>query len=198
MFEDRQTKAYAKLKDGKVEVYKGKDDEGKKIVQTHDRIVAKVVGVKEKDFEYQGEKMKAWDVSLVSGEDEAELSLGYSSNFTRGFFNSLLAADFTKPISISCYVKEYEGKEYNTPSLWQDDEMLKWVKEDMPKTKRVKVGSKEVIDDEEAVVWTVKLVEEINAKIQEGKPVKQEAPEGSASGSALEGLDEPLADDLPF
>ncbi len=170
MFEDKQKVMYAKLKDGRVEVYAGKDESGNKIIHHHDRIVARVTEVKEKEFEYNGEKMRSWTVSLATEYDKAELSLGYSSNFTRSFFNSLLAADFSKPISISCYVKEYEGKEYNTPSLWQNDEMLKWQKETMPKTGRVKVGSKEVIDDSEAIEWTIKLVEELNVKIHSQKP----------------------------
>jgi hypothetical protein len=162
MFEDRQKTAYAKLKNGKVEVYQGKGVDP----LLRDRIVARVTGVKEKEFEYQGEQMKSWVVNFVDESgDVAELSLGYSSGFTRGFFNSLAAADFSKPISISCYVKIYEGKEYNTPSLWQNNEMLKWVKEDMPKTKRVKVGSKSVIDDADAIEWTKGLVNEINNKI---------------------------------
>ena len=195
MFEDRQKKMYAKLKNGRVEVYGGKDENGEKIIRHHDRIVAEVTEIKEREFEYNGEKMQSWVIGLVSGEDHAELTLGYSSNFTRGFFNSLLAADFTKPISISCYVKEWEGKQYNTPSLWQNNEMLKWVKEEMPKTERVKVGSKEVIDDAKAVEWTIKLVEEINTKIQNQRPAKEK------DADPLESMEDSLDDsleDLPF
>lgn len=189
MFEDRQKRSYAKLKDGKVEVYIGKDKEGKKIVETRDRIVARVTGIKEKEFEYQGEKMQAWVVELADADSQAELSLGYSSNFTRGFFNSLLAADFTKPISISCYVKEFEGKVYNTPSLWQNDVMLKWVKEEMPKTKKVKVGSKIVIDDADAVKWTVELVEEINKKIASQRGTEVSAPSDKPKSEADESFE---------
>jgi hypothetical protein len=159
MFEDRQPIYYVKAKNGKMLASRGKGDS--KETTEHDYVTGKVTGIKYGESTYNGEIIKSWRVSLQGESGAAILTLGYSSGFTRSFLNALLTADLRKPIKFGCYVKN----EFNAPSLIQDNQILRWKYQEMPKTKKVMVGSKEVIDDSEAVKWTEGLVKEIENKL---------------------------------
>lgn len=172
MFENRTPINHCKLFQGKVEVYQGKNEDGTKKLAYYDRIIAYVTGISLKDFDYNGEKIQAWKIGLRDENgDLAILSLGYSSGATRGFFNSLVAADLTKPISIGCYVKITDHGEFNLPSIAQGGKLVRWKYNDVPRTERTKVGSKDVINDEKATVWMLAVVKEIQEKLQSLPPV---------------------------
>ena len=166
MFENKEALHYCKLKDGKVEVYKGKASDGTKIIETFDRIKARVEDISLRESEYQGEKIKTWQIRLVDSEGEkAVLSLGYSSGFTRGFFNSLVNADLSAPILIGCYVRVTDKGDFNSTSLIKHGEVVRWKYDNVPQTEKIKVGSKDVIDDSKAIEWMLKVIEEIKAKL---------------------------------
>lgn len=211
MFENRTPISYCKLKNGNVEVSRGKDKDGNRIVQMYDRIVARVTGITEKTGEYNGEKIKSWNIHLEDANGElAILSIGHSSGFTRGLFNCLANADLSRPLSISCYVKSTERGDMNCPSLSQDNELIRWKYPEMPKTEKVMVGSKEVINDEKALAWMMGVVDEIIASIPTKKPevTGPSKPVGEMSESEIDevlgcvngGRDMEVleGDDLPF
>lgn len=170
MFTDRQPISYAKFKDGKVLVYRGKNPDGTRKEDAYDYVSGQVTDVYEKENEYKGETIKSWQVVIHDNQDVAILSLGYSSGFTRGFFNSLANADLSAPIRFGCYVKGNEKGEFNCSSLYQNGENIRWKYDEVPKTETVMVGTKKVINDEEAVKWTHKVVDEIKAQLT--KPIE--------------------------
>lgn len=193
MLENRNSANYCGLKDGKVEVYRGRDEAGNKKIEKFDRLIGTVVDISEREWEYKGEPMKSWNVKIVDGEEVYILSLSYSSGFTRGFFNSLVNADLKNPVLISCYVKN----DYNNPSVSQGYDLVRWKYKDMPKAETVKVGSKEVKDDSKAVEWMLKIVEEIRAQLPAPKefevvaPIDGEKKEDFKSGVVLEDVAPP-------
>lgn len=164
MFEDRGPVYYIKPKDGKMHVVTGKGEN--KETTEHDYVVARVTDIQEGEFVYNNEKIKSWRITL-QGDQRAILTLGYSSGFTRSMLNSLANADLNRPVKLGCYVNKAN---FNSPSVIQDGKIVKWKFQEMPKTEKVKVGSKEAINDEKAVEWTKEIVKEI--QIQLNKPVE--------------------------
>ena len=168
MYENKPQVSYCRMKNGSIEVYRGKDEKGGKIVEKFDRVTARLKDVKLATSQYNGEEIKSWQLLLEDDKGESSImSLSYSSGTTRGVFNSLVGGNLSKPISFSCYVKVGEKGEFNCPSLWQDNQMMRWKYNDIPKTEKIKVGSKEVIDDAKALTWMLGVIEEIKAKLAE-------------------------------
>jgi hypothetical protein len=176
MFENRSPVYFCKFKNGKVEKYCGKDGDGKRIVELYDFVIGKVSDIDLHESTYNNEELKQWQVILKDNDATAILTLSYSSSFTRSFFNALAAADLTKPIKFGCYLQN----DFNCPSLRQNGDIIRWKYQEMPKTERVKIGSKEVINDEKAVKWTQELINEIKGKllfvpeiVNEGAPMPE-------------------------
>jgi len=161
---------YVKPRDGKMLVYRGKNSNGEAINESFDRVSGIVKEISIRESEWNGEQIKSWNIKIVDGEETYILTLGYSNGFTRGFFNSLISADLSKPIKFGCYVKN----EYNCPSLIQNEGIVRWKYgvDQMPKTEKVKIGTKEVIDDTKAVEWMLKVVDEIQANIKNFEAVE--------------------------
>lgn len=150
-------------REGKMEVYLGKNPDGSRIVEKYDYVTGTVRGIESSEYVYNNEAIKQWKLKLQDGENIAIITLGYSSGFTRGLINSLLAADLSKPLKFGCYM----SGEFNCPSIIQNNDIVKWKfpSTEVPKTEKVKVGSKEVINDERVVAWIIEKVAEINALI---------------------------------
>ena len=174
MFSEKAPLYYVKAKDGKMEVYAGKDEAGKAKTIKHDYVTGRLNKIEYSESQYNNETIKAWKLYLKGESGTAVLTLSYSSGFTRSVFNSLSKADLNLPIRFGCYVKN----DYNTPSLSQNGEWLKWQFpiEEVPKTSKVKVGSKEVVDDAAAVAWTEEVVKALQAKLSQ-QPTQSEAAE---------------------
>jgi hypothetical protein len=189
MFSNKKRPLYCKfVKPNKIEVYKGRDTEDNPITENYDLVSGIVQDITVRENEFQGATIKKWTVKISGkGGQEAILQLGYSSGFTRGFFNSLLSADLSKEVDFGCYTKFGNNGEFLCPSISQGGLYLRWGREDMPKVEWTKVGTKDVADDTRAVGWTEKIVEELLEKI--GK-----VPEGDF----LETAKEDFENDLPF
>lgn len=180
MFEDRGPMYWVKAKDGKMIVTTGKG-ENKKVTE-HDYIVGKVTGLEYAESVYNGEQIKSWKITLKGDTMSAVLGISFSSGFTRSLLNSLANADLTQPVKLGCYINKAG---FNSPSVIQGNDVVRWLHQEMPKTEKVKVGSKEVINDEEAVKWTQELVKSIQDKLKPGKLEEVFA-------------EEIVPDDLPF
>lgn len=196
MFENRQPIAYCSLKDGKVQVYKGKDKDGKKQYDTFDQLTAKVTAITEKTSEYNGQPIKSWQVALEDEKGEiAMLQLGYSSGFTRGFFNALANADLSRPIRISCYTKSTPEGDWDSPSIAQGPDLVRWKYEaaEIPKVKKEMYKGKEIYDDEAAMKWLKGVIEEIKANIPKSLTTKEVADVFTGDE-----VDDGIPSDLPF
>lgn len=180
MLENRTPITYLKPKDGKMLAYKGKDENGVTKFEKYDRVGGMLTDITVKFGEYNGEETKNWQLRLQDGEETYIVTFGYSSGFSRGMFNSLANADLNKPVKIGCYVKN----EYNCPSVIQEGVGIvrwKYGVDAIPKTEKVQVGSKEVINDEKAVDWMLKVVEDIKARLP-----KVSTTESVSTDNALE------------
>lgn len=194
MFENRKPLLYIKVtKEGKMQVDMGKNADGTRKTETYDYVTAKVESVSYAESTYNNEIIKSWKIKLLDDTNSAILTIGHSSGFTRGLLNSLANANLDHPVKFGCYMKN----KYLQPSLYQFDQPLKWKYEEMPKSDKVKVGSKDVYDDTKVIEWLEKLVAEINSKI---KPVKSELVQEAENvfASTPEELKEAELNDLPF
>jgi predicted transcriptional regulator len=189
MFENRKPLMYVKpTKEGKMFVDMGKNEDGTRKIVSYDYVTGKVLSINLAESTYNNEIIKSWKIKLQDSDNEAVLTVGHSSGFTRGLMNSLANADFTRPIKFGCYVKN----EYLQPSLYQNGQLLKWKYEEMPKSDKVKVGSKDVYDDTLVIAWLEKLVAEINEKIN---AAPKEATQVEAAQEVFTPAD---LDSLPF
>lgn len=189
MFENRKPLMYVKpTKEGKMQVDMGKNPNGTRKTVTYDNVIGKVLSIVLAESTYNNEVIKSWKIRLQDSNNEAVLSVGHSSGFTRGLMNSLANADFSKPIKFGCYLKN----EFLQPSLYQNDQPLRWKYEEMPKSDKVKVGSKDVYDDTAVIAWLEKLVAEINEKIN---AAPKEATQIEAAQEVFTPTD---LEDLPF
>jgi hypothetical protein len=159
MFENRENCFYLKAKNGKILATQGKGSQ--KTVTEHDFVVGKIINIKYVESLFNMEKIKSWNVVIKGENGVGILTIGYSSNFARSFFNALCNANIKKPIKFGCYVKN----DYNLPVLLQNEEMIKWKYQEIPKAERVQVGSKEVFNDDNVAKWITERVEEILAKL---------------------------------
>jgi hypothetical protein len=180
MLENRTPVTYLKPKDGKMLAYRGKDENGVTKFEKFDRVGGLLTDISVKTGEYNGEETKNWQLRLQDGDEAYVVTFGYSSGFSRGMFNSLANADLNKPVKIGCYVKN----EYNCPSVMQEGVGIvrwKYGVDMIPKTEKVQVGSKEVVNDEKAVDWMLKVVEDIKSRLP-----KASTSESVSTDEALE------------
>lgn len=181
MFSNSPKPAYVKAKDGKMHVKLNNQ------TQEFDNVEGRLASISYHESEYQGETIKQWRLYLENGNDRAILSIGFSGSFTKGLINSLLSADLSQPIMFSCYMKN----DYNQPSIKQAGQIVKWKYQldEIPKPKKVTVGTKEVTDDSEVAAWITQQVEFINSLLKKSIPATK----------PVETTDEPSElDDLPF
>ncbi len=180
----------------KMEVHKGKNVEPDKF----DRVGGRLTNIEYKEStDAKGVVYKKWQICL---EDDGEfiLQVGYASGYTRGLMNALANIDFSQPVKIGCYV----SNDFLCLSVMQKEVgLIKWKYETMPKTKKVVVGSQEVVDDSEAVEWTKNIVKEILSKIAEQKSrTVQAVPSITSNVDMVEVDSETIPDreidDLPF
>jgi hypothetical protein len=167
MFENRTPVSFVKAKDGKMLVSQGKNADGTvKEALKFDSVTGKIIDITTREFQYNGKPILTWQVTLLNGNETAIFSMAYSSNFARSFFNSVANGDLKKAFKLSCYVKN----EFNSPTVVQDGQLVRWKYSEMPKLEDVIVGSKTIKDDAKAVAWTEQVVQEIKALIEAPAP----------------------------
>lgn len=199
MFENKQKAIFAKMKDGKIVVYMGKNEDGTPKTASYDTMSGIIKGITLKEGTYNGEIVKNWNIRVEDNGEVVFLTIGYSSGFTRGLLNSLCNADLSKPITLSCYVKN----DYNCASLSQNAEIIRWKYDNCPKTKKIMVGSKEVVDDSDAIQWMLGLIQEITQKINSNFKANSDKAEMEKSTALVKGIfdvkdDGEALNDLPF
>jgi hypothetical protein len=169
MFSNNQRPAYVKAKEGKMIARLPNGS-----TESYDNVEGRISDISLRESQYNGENIKQWNISLGGNLDRAIFTVGYSSSFTKSLINSLLSADLSKPVVLSCYMKN----DYNQPSVKQDGQIIRWKYDisEVPRPEKIMVGSKEVSDDSKVAEWIEEKVKELNARIK-AKPVVEDTEE---------------------
>lgn len=78
----------------------------------HDYVSGIVTGIRIKENDFNGKKMKSWVLDLIDGDDSYSLEMPYDSSWAMTMFNAFAnpEIDFTRPLKFNPWQKEEGGK----------------------------------------------------------------------------------------
>lgn len=123
-----------------------------KYVQEFNYVSGELCDVQVEDTDYG----RRWLVKVCDGDEIYNIAFKYSSGYSKSFLNQVENVDLSKPVQITCSVKEVEknGKTIPNTSMWirQGDEWVgfKYTKDnpgDRPQLKELTVKGEKVWDD---------------------------------------------------
>lgn len=93
-------------------------------------------------------------IVLQDGSDQFQVQMPWSSRYSSGFFLTMPNIDLSKPVTLSPWAKEIDGKKKTMLYVRQGQENVEWAwtREDpkgMPELKQIKVKGQLVWDDSE-------------------------------------------------
>lgn len=167
--------------------------------------ILKGINIKEKQI-IGATDIKNWVLDIEDEGNQYQLEVMYDSRYAVTLMNALCnpVVDFSKPINISPWMKEIDGKKKTAIYLHQGQENVDWyfTKENprgMPEWKQVQVKGKVVWDNYESMQF---LEEFINREVKPrlGVEMYNDEPQGDTK-TILPGYGKdnaPDEDDLPF
>lgn len=210
MYEDKAIIERARFrKDGKLEVYQGKDLQGNVITLLTDYIVGYITDITEYKSVYNNIEQPYLRIHFVDeNQVKSTLQVHELSYFTRSLFNKLLGADLNKMVKIGSWVKD----EYINPVVYQDDVRVEWKYDPktLPKAKEVKLESGDLAKDNGDVrKWIAETIVELKnmlgkriqtTPLPSAEQIKKdhEELENAKKAFEVENDQEGFGEDLPF
>ena len=156
-----------RTKDGNEEFYKS--------------VEGKFKGISMRESEYNGAPVNFYDFHLVDGNDEFVLSINRASSVARSIVLNLASVKSFAgtTIRISPWLKENNGKQFTNISVYQNNEKLGWVTNELPEVPTVTVGSDVVKDDSKLISFVQQLVDGINLVVN--RELASDEPDGLSS-----------------
>lgn len=160
-----------------------------------------ITEVKSGSFDYKGIPTPTITITMADGDEVYVFDQTFSIA-SRSVFNSLLSLESMEQITIQIYLtkpnEKYGNKRFRQISLRQGEngDLVEWKYsiEDLPKTKKVRINGKEMIDSEELDNF---LIEKINNKFGGGSSNKNKSNASAEHQSDDSGGDE-SDEDVPF
>lgn len=123
-----------------------------KYVQEFNYVAGELCDILVEDTDYG----RRWVVKVCDGDEMYNIAFKYSSGYSKSFLNQVEKVDLSKPVQITCSVKEVEknGKTIPNTSMWirQNDEWVgfKYTKDNpgnRPQLKELTVKGEKIWDD---------------------------------------------------
>lgn len=184
-----------------------KDEAGNRPTFTQIRDVV-VTRAAVKDDEYEGQPLRKLQLTLENGTERSIVEFNMAVGVVSKLVAMLLKADLSKPLGLSAQLRK-EGSSYKK----KDGSMSEPLKRDMadlsvyqggyirlnadelpPKTEKVTVGKKEVMDTSARDEWCEAKVAQLIAKLGSTDREEPHHDDTGADNSALADL----GDDIPF
>jgi len=200
------------------ELEKGENSGNTVHEELYDSLEGQIIGLykKESKVPWQKELQETLEIILKDDDMTYQVSMNFSSSYTRGLMTRIEAIDLGQPCEISTYwIKGDDQKERGFVGIKQFGEKIEaaYSKDlkNLPEVKAVKVGKNTHYDDEELLAFYIKIIDKLQdeLKIHAPKPEKipaddtQEADNQKESGSTVtvtfdEDGNEVVGKNLPF
>lgn len=170
------------------------------------------INVTEKEF--NGKKIKQWNLDIADGGTNYQLQMSYSSGYASSMLKALLSPemDFNLPVKLTPWARVVNNKKKTSVYVSQNGEDIKWyfTKDEpngLPPMKQVEYKGELKWDDFDMMTW---FEAQVKAKIVpnlykstggSGKPSSSMQPSTSFDqppGTPVDPNNAPEEDDLPF
>lgn len=191
------------------ELEKGKNA-GKTVhEERYDSIEGKIIGLykKESKVPFQKELLETLEIILKDEERTYQVSMNFSSSYTRGLMTRIENIDLSQPCEISTYwIKGDDQKERGFVGIKQFDEKIvaKYSKDlkNLPEVKAVKVGKNTHYDDADLLEFYIKIIDSLQEYFKVVAPKEEKIPaddeQKNESGVDFSEVGDDKQDDLPF
>lgn len=166
----------------------------------YDSVSGVIKDVRTKDDEFNGKKIKKLVVVLADGGEEYQIETNISSRYAKSLLFALPNVDLTRPVIISPWYKEVDGRAKMSVYIKQGEEDIPWHfgKRDnpngLPELKEVVFKGEKTWDDYDQIVFLTKYIEtDLRKKLDEARGSTQTVAESEDAAPVPDG-----EDDLPF
>jgi hypothetical protein len=145
---------FANIKDGKISVYRGKDNPP----TIHDAIEGYITNIDFKEDEIQGEKYEALTLTIQDGQEAYQLKMRFDSGYGRSLAYKLPNVDLTQKVKLQPNKNTVNDKTQTSFFVEQNGQQIKqkWTKDNpgnLPPLVKTKFKGKDVYDNTDQMLF---------------------------------------------